>query len=152
MSADVEQQVAGRRGRAVPRAGKLRERMQPRRTPPAEQSIPNRTADTDDTGQLSLGDPETDRPPEPADIRQQIANFVLRPRIDGHGEEDRGLRDRGEDGLWLSCLCHSSLPRELDCDSPGVSELFPAARSRVQSGRLIMPVKPTPFAYRASSW
>ena len=99
MSADVKEQVAGRRGRAVPGAGEPRERMQPGRARRAEQPLPHGGADAHHAGQRPLRDPEAHRSPEPADVRQHVADPVLGPRIDGQREEDRRLGDRGQDGL-----------------------------------------------------
>ena len=104
MRAEVEEQVAGRRRRDVPRAGEPAERVQPGRARRAEQPVPDGSADADHAGQLALGDPEPDRAPQPADVRQRVADLVLGARVHGQGEEDRRLGERGEDRLGLSCL------------------------------------------------
>ncbi len=48
-----------------------------------------------------LGDAESDRSPQPADVRQQVADLVLGARVHGEHEEDRRLGERRQNGLRL---------------------------------------------------
>ena len=101
--ADVEQQVAGRRGRDVRAAGEAREGMQARRPRRAEEPVPDPRAHAGHTGEPGLGDAEPDRALEAADVGEHVADLVLAARIDGQDEEDRRLGDRGQDALRLAC-------------------------------------------------
>lgn len=71
----------------------------------AEQSTPHSCADTGYAGELAFGDPEADRPPKAADIREQVADRLLGLRTEGQREEDRRLGNRGQDRLRFGGLC-----------------------------------------------
>ena len=109
MGADVEEQVPRRRGGPVPVAGELPKRMELGRPRLVEDAIPGPSADADHAAQLSLGEPEADRPLQPGDLREQIRNSVLLSLLQDHGEEDRRFGDRRKEGLRLSRAAH--MPR-----------------------------------------
>ena len=109
MGADVEEQVAGCRDGGVPGAGELGERMQAGRARPAEEAVPELGADADHARQRGLGDAEADRSPQPADVRQHVADLVLGAGVHGEDEEDRRLGERRQNGLGLDCRHRVSL-------------------------------------------
>ncbi len=111
VGADVEEQIAGGRGRGVLAAGEARERVQVARSrrAVAEQAIPQRRADAGDADELALGDPEPDRALERADVGQQLAHDLLAAGRDRQHQEDRRLGQRRQDPLARRlCRCPRS--------------------------------------------
>ena len=91
---DMEEQVARRGHRTVPAAGQRAERMQLGRPRPGEQPVPGQRADPYDAGELAFRDPEPDRPLQPGQVAEQVANSGLAAVIHGHDEEDGRCRQR----------------------------------------------------------
>ena len=111
MSTDVKEEVARRRHGRVPRAGNLAEGMETRWTRPPEEAIPKSAAETGDAGELTLRDAKTDRPFQRADIGEQRPHLLLAAGFHAEDEEDRGLGQRRQNGLWFGCTQKGS-PRE----------------------------------------
>ncbi len=98
---DVEEQIAGRGHRAVPRTGELGKRMQRSWARVAEEPVPEIGTDADHARELAVGDAKADRPAQPGDVRQEIAGYLITLRIHRQHKEDRRLGERGEDRLRL---------------------------------------------------
>jgi hypothetical protein len=96
---DMEEQVARRGHRTVPAAGQCTERVQLGRPRPAEQPVPGKRADPYDAGELAFRDPEPNRPLQPGQLTEEVANSGLAAVIHGHDKEDGCCRERRKHGL-----------------------------------------------------
>lgn len=99
--ADVEEEVAGSRGRGVNLAAQFLEGVQFGRQRRVEEALPERRPDPDDATQARIRGAEADRAAQPAEVRQQFEHRVLAALVDADREEDRRVGERGEDRLRL---------------------------------------------------
>ena len=96
---DMEEKVARRGYRAVPAAGQRTERMQLGGPRPREQPVPGKRADPCDAGELAFRDPEPDRPLQPRQVTEEVANSGLAAMVHGHDNEDGRCCQRRQHGL-----------------------------------------------------
>ena len=99
--ADVEEEVAGGRGRGVHRAAQFLERMEFGRQRRVEEALPEGRPDADHAAEPGVRRAEADRAAQAAEVRQQVEDLFLAARVDADRQEDRRVGERREDRLGL---------------------------------------------------
>jgi len=98
---DVEQQIARRAWRGVPRAVQLDERAQLGRSRALEQPVPGLRADRGDHRQVFGGIAESDCAHQPGNVGQRVVHCRLAALVDGDYQEYGGRRQWREHRLRI---------------------------------------------------